>query len=178
MSLSFNLQPDLGNDLVHLLPLGEHHFDALYQVASDPQVWLQHQHKNRYESDQFKKFFQDALESGRALVVMSKSDDQIIGSSRYEPCPERSLSVEIGWSFLGRKYWGGQYNRAVKTLMIDHAFRHYDEIIFQINRNNLRSQKATMKLGGVLKSSFLPGDVRPKTESNLVFSLRKDHWNR
>lgn len=176
MSLSFNLQPDLENEWVRLKPLDEHHFDALYRVASDPQLWVQHQHKSRYEPDQFKSFFRDAIDSGRALVVISKNNDLIIGSSRYEPCRERNLSLEIGWSFLSREYWGGPYNRAVKTLMIDHALQYYDEIIFQIDQNNFRSQKATMKLGAVLKSSFLPGEVRPKTESNLVFSLRKDHW--
>lgn len=176
MYTSINLQPDLENEWVRLTPLTEQHFDALYSVASDPELWLQHQHKNRYEPDQFKNFFRDAIDSGRTLVVISQNDDQIIGSSRYEPCYERSLSLEIGWSFLSRKYWGGQYNRAVKTLMIDHAFHYYDEIIFQIDKNNLRSQKATLKLGAVLKTSFLPGEVRPKTETNLVFSLRKDRW--
>ena len=176
MDTSINLQPDLENERVRLTPLSRQHFDALYSIASDPALWVQHQHKNRYEPDQFKNFFQDAIDSGRALVVISQSDDQIIGSSRYEPCHERSLSIEIGWSFLSRNYWGGQYNRAVKTLMIDHAFQYYDEIIFQIDQNNLRSQQATLKLGAVLKTSFLPGEVCPKTESNLVFSLRKDRW--
>ena len=176
MSFSLNLQPCLENELVHLAPLDQQHFDSLYRVASDPEIWTQHQNSNRHELKQYTEFFGDALDSGRALVVINKRDDQIIGSSRYEPCHERSLSIEIGWSFLSRNYWGGRYNQAVKELMINHAFQFYDEIIFQIDRNNIRSQMATMKLGGVLKTSFSNGDVHPKTESNLVFSIKKDRW--
>ena len=29
--------------------------------------------------------------------------------------------VEIGWTFLARRCWGGAYNREVKRLMLDHA---------------------------------------------------------
>ena len=48
-------------------------------------------------------------------------------------------------------YWGGPTNRALKTLMLEHAFRSVDRVIFHVGAGNLRSRKAMEKLGGVLR---------------------------
>jgi N-acetyltransferase len=36
----------------------------------------------------------------------------------------------------------------MKILMIDHAFQFLDNILFYIDENNLRSQRAVEKMGG------------------------------
>ena len=46
------------------------------------------------------------------------------------------------------KILGGKYNKEVKSLMINHAFRFVDNVIFYIDKNNIRSQKAIEKLNG------------------------------
>jgi RimJ/RimL family protein N-acetyltransferase len=35
---------------------------------------------------------------------------------------EAQRIVAIGYTFIARDHWGGHYNRALKTLMLDHAF--------------------------------------------------------
>ncbi|WP_258930499.1 hypothetical protein [Flavobacterium oreochromis] len=52
-----NLQPQLENDTILLLPLEEEDFDALYFIASDPLIWEQHPQSNRYKIEIFKLFF-------------------------------------------------------------------------------------------------------------------------
>lgn len=61
--------------------------------------------------------------------------------------------MEIGLTFLSRAYWGGAYNGEMKLLMLQHAFRFVDTVIFLINPLNLRSQRAIGKIGGVRAGS-------------------------
>ena len=145
--MSFDLQPTLEDNLILLRPLVASDFDDLFSVASDPLIWEQHPNFDRYQLDVFKGFFSDAMQSGGALLVIDKASSKVIGSSRYNPPLGASNAIEIGWSFLGRDYWGGRYNRAMKDLMIEYAFRFVPHILFYVGGENIRSQKAVLKLG-------------------------------
>ncbi len=143
------LQPTLKGKLVLLRPLKESDLEPLYEVAKDPLIWEQHPCPTRYQRAEYEAFFKDSLDSQGALIVIDAASDQVIGSSRFNPIERHSNAVEIGWSFLARKYWGGKYNRAVKKLMISHALETLDCVIFYIGRDNVRSQKAVEKLGAI-----------------------------
>lgn len=145
----FDLQPSLRGELLELRPLKPSDFDALWAVASDPGIWEQHPAKERAEPDGFRRFFQDALDSGGALIAHDNRDGRVIGSSRFFGYdPERS-EVEIGWTFLARSHWGGRYNGEMKRLMLDHAFRFVDCVVFLVAPENFRSQRAVETIGGV-----------------------------
>ncbi len=73
-------------------------------------IWEQHPERDRYEKDVFQVFFREALESGGAFVVIDRSSQQIIGSTRFYGYDPEKSEIEIGWTFLARKYWGGRYN--------------------------------------------------------------------
>jgi RimJ/RimL family protein N-acetyltransferase len=148
-SVSFDRQPILVGELLELRPLREQDFDALFRVASDPLIWEQHPERNRYEEATFRAFFAEALDSGGALVAVERASGRIIGSSRYHGYDEEGSVVEIGWSFLARAYWGGRYNGEMKRLMLEHAFRWVNRVVFVIGPANLRSQRAVEKIGGV-----------------------------
>ena len=147
--MNFDLQPTLIGKLVELRPLLPHDFDALYAVARDPDIWEQHPVSDRYKEDVFKGFFREALESGGAFVVIDRETGRIIGSTRYYGYDEARGEVEVGWTFLARAYWGGVYNREMKTLMLQHAFQFVDRVIFLVGPLNVRSQRAMEKIGGV-----------------------------
>ena len=144
--MPFDLQPVLTGELLSLRPLHEDDFDALYEVASDPLIWEQHPSSNRYKEDVFQDFFREAMESGGALLAHSR-DGRVIGSSRYNAYDVVKSEIEIGWTFLARSCWGGAYNREMKDLMLLHAFRFVDRVIFIAGLQNLRSQKALEKIG-------------------------------
>jgi N-acetyltransferase len=146
--MSFDLQPVLQGELLRLRPLRPEDWDALYTVASDSLVWEQHPMRDRYKEEVFKEFFREALESGGALVVTDSKDSGIIGSSRFHGYDEQKSEIEIGWTFLARRYWGGAYNREMKQLMLRHAFRFVRRVIFLVGPQNFRSQRAMEKIGG------------------------------
>jgi len=157
---TFDLQPTLRGKLLELRPLRPGDFNGLYAVASDPLIWEQHPANDRWKPEVFKKFFQDALDSGGALVAIDVKDGRVIGSSRFHGYDERGSEVEIGWTFLARSHWGGTYNREMKELMLGHAFGFVDRVVFLVGSQNLRSQRAVEKIGGVRVGSRIDGEGR------------------
>src|SRR5438132_1249306 len=151
--MPFDLQPTLRGELLELRPLQPEDFGELYAAASDPLIWEQHPSGDRYKEDVFKAFFRGALESGGALVAIDANDGRVIGSSRFHGYNPEKSEIEIGWTFLVRSHWGGVYNREMKQLMLRHAFRFVDRVIFLVGPTNIRSQRAMEKIGGVRAGS-------------------------
>jgi RimJ/RimL family protein N-acetyltransferase len=158
--MPFDYQPVLRGDLLTLRPLRADDADALYAVASDPLIWEQHPDQTRYRPDGFRAFFQESLGSGGALVVVDNHTGTIIGSSRFHGHDAAADEVEIGWTFLARRYWGGRYNREMKDLMLTHAFRFVGRAVFLVGPQNLRSQRAMEKIGGVRVGTRVNGAGR------------------
>jgi RimJ/RimL family protein N-acetyltransferase len=172
----FDLQPTLEDRLLLLRPLATEDFEGLYEVAADPLVWEQHPAKNRCERDVFELFFADAMLSGGAFAVIDKHTGKIIGSTRFHRVKESENAIEIGWTFLARKYWGGRYNKSMKQLMIDWALQFVDNILFYIDENNIRSQKAVEKIGGerITAIEGTPLDVRPNAA--VTYNIIRKQW--
>src|SRR5213596_2011065 len=147
--LAFDLQPNLKGELIELRPLTLEDWDDLFSVASDPLIWEQHPESDRYKEDVFKVFFREAMESGGAFVIIDRKNQQIIGSTRFYGYAPQKSEIEIGWTFLARKYWGGLYNWELKRLMLAHAFKFVENVVFYVGEDNIRSQKATEKIGAI-----------------------------
>lgn len=173
--MSFNLQSILENDLILLRPLVDEDYESLYKAAEEPLIWQQHPN-NRHEQNEFKIFFADSLASKGALVVIDKVSREVIGSSRYVMIHNSNNAVEIGWSFLSRKYWGGKFNKEVKQLMINYAFEHVDNIVFYIDKNNIRSQKAVEKINGrrIFESKYQ--DLIKTNSIDFTYLIDKKNW--
>ena len=150
--MPFERQPTLIGELVELRPLREDDFASLFAVASDPLIWEQHPDPDRCTEPVFRQFFRGGLDSGGAFIVLDRQDGRVIGSSRYAEYDEARSEIEIGWTFLARSHWGGKYNGEMKRLMLAHAFRFVDRVVFRVGENNLRSQLALKKIGAVFVS--------------------------
>src|SRR3954447_19730715 len=165
-AMSFELQPILEGESLRLRPLRADDYEALFAVASDPLIWEQHPAPDRYQAEVFRGFFQEAMDSGGAFVVIDKKDGSIIGSSRYLGYDEERSEIEIGYTFLARAYWGGAYNREMKDLLLRHAFQFVRHVVFLVGPDNIRSQKAMEKIGGVRVESRMKQD-----RLNMVFQI-------
>jgi RimJ/RimL family protein N-acetyltransferase len=148
MMPQFDQQPThLQNEYIRLEPLQQIHNEGLYIASSDPLIWEQHPSPNRYQREEFEKYFHSALECKTAFVVFNGHTNEIIGCSRYYEYNPNEMTVAIGFTFLVRRCWGTGHNKALKQLMIDHAFTQVSKVIFHIGENNIRSQKAVEKIG-------------------------------
>ena len=171
--MEFDLQPHLQGDRLELRPLVPADFDALFQAASDPRIWELHPESDRYRPEVFQRYFDGAIESRGAFAIVDRKSGRIIGSSRYCNWKPAQREVEIGWTFLEREFWGGEYNGELKALMLRHAFRFVDRVVFVAGENNLRSRKALEKIG----ARFLRrGEGRARDGSvvrNVVYAITR-----
>ena len=165
--MPFDLQPTLRGNLVELRPLRLDDFDALFAVASDPLIWEQHPEHDRYREERFRAYFQSGLDCGGALLALDTRTGAVIGSSRYFGHDPAASEIEIGWTFLARSHWGGAHNSEMKRLMLQHAFRFVENVVFLIGADNLRSRKAVEKIGAV----YIGTRIDTKREERVVYQI-------
>jgi RimJ/RimL family protein N-acetyltransferase len=170
--MPFDLQPHLIGERVELRPLQEDDFPVLFAVASDPLIWEQHPSWDRYKEDIFRQFFREAMASGGAFLVLDRADGRVIGSSRYDGYDSEKCEIEIGWTFLARSHWGGQYNGEMKRLMLDHAFRFVDSVYFVIGPNNTRSRTAVSRIGAIFEEQ-----VNRNGKDVVIYRIKKGDWS-
>lgn len=177
MRADFDPQPRLLSDALELRPLRPDDFEDLHAAASRPEVWAGHPAKDRHERAVFAPYFRFLLDSGTTLAVIDRRSGRIIGCSRYYTAPDRPDDLAIGFTFLNDAYWGGGTNLELKRLMLDHAFRTFPEVWFHIDPANVRSQRATAKLGAEHACDAVL-DLSGTPASWMCFRLRKRTWSR
>ena len=172
--MSFNLQPThLKSDLIKLIPLQESDFDTLFKVASNPLVWEQHPNPNRYKLEDFTNFFKGAIESKGAFLVLDSLTNETVGCSRYYSYNKEDNSILIGYTFIGTKFWGKGYNKAMKKLMLDYAFQFVDKVYFHVGALNIRSQKAIEKIGAIKVDEFEVEYYGEASKLNFAYLINK-----
>jgi RimJ/RimL family protein N-acetyltransferase len=176
--MPFQLQPSLQNQRIRLQPLRAGDFEALYAVASDPLIWEQHPSRERYQREVFANYFKGALESGGALLISDNQSDVILGSSRYYDWDEAGHCIAIGYTFIARSHWGRNYNRDLKSLMLDHAFQFVDRVVFHVGANNTRSRMAMQKLGATLTGEAAISYYGEPSNLNVLYELQHANWQR
>jgi N-acetyltransferase len=168
--VSFEFQPVLTGDLIELRPLREDDFAVLHAVASDPLIWEQHPESDRWTEPVFRRFFRGAIESGGAFMAIDRITGRVIGSSRYADFDEAKSQIEIGWTFLARSHWGGVYNGEMKRLMLAHAFRFVQRVVFRVGPNNQRSRHALEKIN----AAYVGIDPDPSRGEAAVYEITRE----
>lgn len=166
-----DFQPILADATVRLRPLAVDDWPALFAVASDPSLWQQHPAADRWREGVFRRFFDDALASGGAMLIADAANGEVIGSSRFDVARAPPDEAEIGWTFLARSRWGGGANRSVKRLMIGHALKSFDRVIFLVGAENLRSRRAVEKIGGLLTDRIVESDSGDRKATHVVYAI-------
>lgn len=175
MNKTFNFQPTLSGKNVSIRPLFENDFSALYRCASDKKLWEGHPAKDRFKEVEFKKWFKSAVESNATVVFVNNITNDLIGSSRFYTVNSEPTDISIGYTFLERRYWGGKTNFELKQLMLDYAFNYYSSVWFHIAPSNIRSQKATQKIGGVFSHEAV-ASISGEPQDWLFYKIDKNSW--
>lgn len=171
----FDPQPQLEDALLNLRPLERKDLEGLYAAANDPLIWKLHPIKDRHKRKIFEPYFEFLLENGGTLVARDRETSQIIGCSCYYDLPDAPNSISIGYTFLTRPYWGGPMNAVMKALMLDHAFASFPTVWLHIDPDNIRSAKATEKIGGVYVKTAPTAIVGSKGEM-MWYRINKANW--
>ena len=173
-AIEVDFRPTLVGPRLTVRPITPDDWDAMFAAASDPEIWTQHPAADRYREGVFRGFFDGALASGSGFAFVDNESGEIVGSSRYHGYDPLLREIEIGWTFLTRPYWGGSYNAEIKRLMLAHAFRFVDTVVFWVGASNWRSRRAMRKIGGVLREGEWSRSHGGSDEAYAVYEIRKD----
>ncbi len=166
-----DLQPVLTGKLLELRPLRRSDQEELFRTASDPMIWDQHPVRDRWKRPAFDAYFEDRIASGGALIAIERASGAFAGASAFHRLNLEESDVEIGATFLARRFWGGAFNGEMKQLMIDHALRFVDRVSFAVSEGNLRSQAAMEKIGARRERLFMRNGI-----PYLLFRISKFDW--
>lgn len=169
---------------VRLEPLTHEHAEELIRAAGDGELW------NSTvtivpSSDSMASYISSALSArseGRELpfVIIRKTSDQVVGSTRFchiEPAHRR---VEIGYTWLAASAQRTGVNTEAKLLLLTHAFERLHCIRVELVTDvlNLQSRAAILRLGakqdGVLRNHMIMPDGRYR--DSVCFSIIEDEW--
>ena len=168
-------QPLLETERLTLRPLTEDDREALYEIASDPAVWEQHPIHDRWRREVFDAFFDEGIACGGALAVIRKSDERMLGSTRFDGFYEEEGGVvEIGWTFLDPVCWGKGYNPELKRAVLAHALADVATVEFRVGDTNYRSRNALEAIGAVRTDRYELGRYQGKRVVHLVYEITRE----
>ncbi len=178
MSLDFNLT--LENTKVLLRPITRQDFSLLKPLADDPTLWVYFTHDLSIEGD-FEDWTKPALIGERLqFTVIDKQSDRIAGSTAFGNFSARDQRIEIGWTWIGRKYQGSGINFQMKMLMLEYAFETLGMKRVEIKTDvlNQPARKALLKMGiteeGILRSHTLM--TKGRRRDTIYYSVLQDEW--
>ena len=185
--LDFNKEYILENSRVRLTPLKADDFDHLVHFAThEPELW-RYSLIQANSAENMKMYIEKAL-NGRenknsyAFTVFDKQANQYAGSTRFYDIQIENATLQLGFTWYGKKFQGTGLNKNCKYLLLEFAFDvlKMERVEFRADNENQRSINAMKSIGcvveGVLRSNtFKPnGDRR----DSIVLSILKNEWNK
>ena len=174
----------LTGDHISLLAMDFQHLEGLQEVGKDGQLWkLWYTFIPTPEGMEawIKKALQEKSEGvSLPFVIQRKSDNRIVGSTRYMNIEKDVRRLEIGTTWYAKSVQRSPVNTECKLLLMQHAFENLKclAIEFRTHRFNERSRNAIMRLGaqqdGILRSHRISsnGTVR----DTVVYSVIENEW--
>ena len=115
-----------------------------------------------------------------SYAVQLNETAEIIGATSYGHISWEEKALEVGWTWLGKKYIGAGINKHMKFLMLQHAFEQMEieRLELRTDELNARSRKAMEKIGakhdGTLRNHRSTQGGRRR--NTVVYSIIKEEW--
>ncbi len=174
----------LKGKIVDLVPLEKEHFEKLFEAASDKQLWelipIDCSKKENFINAYTFALTEREKGNHYPFVIIHKATDEIIGSTRLFDIHPNDKKLEIGWTWIIKKFWGTAVNFECKLLLLTHCFEVLQTRRVQIktDQNNLRSRKAIEKIGGQFEGILRKDKIKENGESRnaAYYSIIDDEW--
>jgi len=175
----------LEGNIVRLEPLSEIHCEGLCSAICDGELWnlyttlvphpeninaFLHQANSNYEAG-----------DGLAFAIIEKSNNRVVGSTRYMKANLANKRLEIGFTFLGKTWQKTKINTEAKYLLLAHAFEKLaiNRIELITDYLNSTSRNAILRLGakeeGILRSHMIMPNGRVR--DSVLYSIVRHEWS-
>jgi len=183
----FNCDDDyiLEDDRVLLRPLQEDDYENLLPFSlHEPELW-KYSLITAAGKDGLKNYIKitlDARAEGKEypFIVFDKQTNEYAGSTRFYDINIPYQTLQLGYTWYGKKFQGTGLNKHCKYLLLSFAFEDLGMERFELraDNNNARSIAAMKSIGckvdGVLRANM------PKREGgrrdSIVLSILRDEW--
>jgi RimJ/RimL family protein N-acetyltransferase len=154
------------------------------EVGDDPETWqwIGGPAPIPRTKPEFLRTISDTVES-MACEYFSFTDlssGKVVAISAFLDIRPKDRHLEIGGTFIARKFRGGSTNSRMKLIMLTEAFEHRDcvRVTFKVNSQNQRSREAVLRLGAKFE-----GELRNQREQRdgswrtaAIYSIIDTEW--
>ena len=176
----------LAGQHVRLEPLSLDHVESLAEVAFDELIW-------RWTRDrpttlaELRGYVERALDAALAgtevpFAQLDLATGRVFGSTRFLSIAREERRLEIGYTWVGRAFWGRGHNADAKRILLAHAFDALGahRVEFKTDALNTRSRAALARIGateeGTLRRHLLTYGGRVR--DSVYFSVIWEEWPR
>lgn len=175
----------LEDDFVLLRPLDINDFKHLLTFSlNEPEIWKYSLLSGAGEEG-LKKYITQAVEARQAqkeypFIVYDKINHSFAGSTRFYDIQLAYHTVQLGYTWYGKKFQGTGLNKHCKFLLFTFAFEQmgFERVELRADNRNTRSKAAMQSIGctveGVLRR-HMPAPEGGRRDS-IVLSILDDEW--
>ena len=183
--IDFSQNIILENDVVRLQPLKWNDYDTLLVFAvNEPELWTYSLVSGAGEEG-LKNYMDLALKDrldnkSYPFLVIDKRTNQVAGSTRFYDYQPNHSTIQLGFTWYGKKFQGTGLNKNCKFLMLQKAFEDWkiQRVEFRADATNQKSIHAMKSIGcieeGILRSNCASPSGR---RDSIILSILPTEWN-
>ncbi|KIA98938.1 GCN5 family acetyltransferase [Flavobacterium sp. KMS] len=186
--IKFDYKTDyiLEDETVLLRPLKADDFKYLLDFSiNEPEIWEFNMGGANGEGNLL-KYIDNAIsqrekEKEYPFIIFDKRTNEYVGSTRFYNIVLEMNTIEIGYTWYGKKYQGTGINKNCKYLMFDFAFDKLGIVRIGLGANskNMRSINAMKGVGcteeGILRSRSF--DQKGNRIDAIILSILRNEWD-
>ena len=185
MDFNFTKNIVLQNDAVLLHPLCNEDAVNLLPVATQNDDLVRYSPYKIHTAEYLQQFVHQSLADRTKafrypFTIYSKEKGEYAGSTSIGNVSNKDKRLEIGWTWIGRRFQQTGLNRACKFLLLSYAFEQleFERVEFKTDARNEASRRAIEKIGGqyegALRSHTVMNDGFRRT--TIYYSILKEEW--
>ena len=175
----------LEDERVLLRPLEENDYNNLLPFALNEQGLWFHSLVRPEGEDGLKNYISIALNEREAakefpFIVFDKKANEYAGSTRFYDINLPYKTIQLGYTWYGKKFHGTGLNKHCKFLLLQFAFEELEleRVEFRADLRNERSIAAMRSIGcktdGILRNNM--PTVEGGRRSSVVLSILREEW--
>ncbi|MBA0884676.1 GNAT family N-acetyltransferase [Flavobacterium undicola] len=179
----FSSELILENESILLRPLSIDDIDKIESISYNKELGeFGARVKNRNDLTDYFSFCLNSKKEKELypLIIIRKEDNSPIGLTMFGNFSFQNKRLEIGWTWIGKKFQGTGINVICKELLLDYCFDTLNlrRVEFKIDVKNLKSQKAIEKIGAIKEGFLRNYNIQSygDSEGTYVYSILKEEW--
>ena len=185
MNFPFNEDIILENKRALLRPVDSNDVDLLFSIATEDKNLLQYSPAPVYTRELLQEYIDKAIRLRQdhqryTFTVFDKKENAYAGCTRFYDINLPYKTIQLGYTWYGKKFHGTGLNKHCKFLLLQFAFEVLALERFEL-RADARNEKSIAamksigcKVDGILRKNM--PTIEGERRDSIVLSILKDEW--